>query len=90
MLKGFLTSTEVLIFFPTKFNHCFWRSNHNLIYHRQCIQWLAPDKIPFFSALNIPFESEQKQKFQIKKSPPVVHAKQKYSLILDNFNLSSQ
>ena len=27
-----------------------------------------------FSALNIPFESEQKQKFQITKSvPPVLH-----------------
>ena len=26
-----------------------------------------------FSALNIPFESEEKQKFQITKSPPVLH-----------------
>ena len=41
----------------------------------------------FFSALNIPFESEQKQKFQITKSPPVLHAKRKYSLTLDNFSL---
>ena len=26
-----------------------------------------------FSTLNIPFESEQKQKFQVTKSPPVLH-----------------
>ena len=26
-----------------------------------------------FSVLNIPFESEQKQKFQTTKSPPVLH-----------------
>ena len=73
MLKGFLTSAEVLIFFPRKFHHSFWRSNHDRIYHRQRIPWLTPDVIPFFSALNIPFESEQKQKFQISKSPPVLH-----------------
>ena len=30
-----------------------------------------------FSALNIPFESEQKQKFQITKSPPVLHRHEK-------------
>ena len=46
--------------------------------------------VAFCSALNIPFESEQKQKFQITKSPPVLHAKRKYSLTLDNFSLSSQ
>ena len=40
----------------------------------------------FFSALNITFESEQKQTFQITKSP---HAK-KYCLTLDNFSPSSQ
>ena len=39
--------------------------------------------VAFFSALNIPFESEQKQKFQITISPPVLHAKRKYSLTLD-------
>ena len=37
----------------------------------------------------IPFESEQIQKFQITISPPVLHAKRKYSLTLDNFSLSS-
>ena len=30
-----------------------------------------------FSALNIPFESEQKQKFQITKSSPVSHRHEK-------------
>ena len=39
-----------------------------------------------FRASNIPFESEEKQKFQITKS---THAK-KYSLTLDNFSPSSQ
>ena len=42
-----------------------------------------------YSALNIPFESEQKQKFQITKSS-VSHAKRKYSLTLDNFSPSCQ
>ena len=67
------------LIFPRKFRHCFWRSKYDLIYHRR-----------IFGALNIPFESEQKQKFQITKSPPVLHAKRKYSLTLDNFSLSSQ
>ena len=90
MLKKFLMSTEVLIFSPRKFHHCFWRSKHNLIYHHQHIPWLTPD-VTFFSTLNIPFKSEQKQKFQIKKAPPgVSHAKRKYSLTLHNFSLSSQ
>ena len=35
MLKGFLRSTEVLIFFPEKFDHCFWRSKHDLITRAQ-------------------------------------------------------
>ena len=88
MLKGFLTSAEVLVFFPRKFHHCFWWSNHHLIYHRQRIPWLTPDVIPFLAHW-IPFESEQKQKFQITKSPPVLHRHEKYSLTLDNFSLSS-
>ena len=46
--------------------------------------------VAFCSALNIPFESEQKQKIQITKSPPALHAKRKDSLTLDNFSLSSQ
>ena len=66
MLKGFLTSAEVLIFFPRKFNHCFWRSKHNLIYHRQRIQWLAPDRIPFFSALNIPSKVNRNKNFRLQ------------------------
>ena len=45
----------------------------------------------FFSALNIPFESEEKQKFQITKSSNgILHAKRKYILTLDNLSLSSQ
>ena len=47
MLKGFLKSAEVLIFFPRKILHCFWRSNHDLIYHRRRILWLTPDVKPF-------------------------------------------
>ena len=44
-----------------------------------------------FSALNIPFGSEQKQKFQIIQSPPgILQAKQNYNLTPDNFSLSSQ
>ena len=39
-VKRVLTSAEVLIFFQRKFHHCSWRSNHNLIYHRQSILWL--------------------------------------------------
>ena len=42
MLKGFLTSAQILtVFFPRKFHHCFWRSKHDLIYHRQRIPWLT-------------------------------------------------
>ena len=38
-----LTSAGVL-FFSQK-THCFWRSKHDLIYHRQRIPWLTPDVI---------------------------------------------
>ena len=31
VLKGILTSAEVLIFFPRKFHQCFWWSNHLFI-----------------------------------------------------------
>ena len=84
-VKEFLTSVKVLTIFPRKFHHCFWRSKHDVIYHRQRIAWR---RNTFFSVLNIPLESEQKQTFQITKSS-VSHAKQKYSLTLDNFSLSS-
>ena len=74
MLKGFLTSAEVLIFFPRKFHHSFWRSNHDRIYHRQRISWLTPDLILFLGHGIFPSKvNVQKQKFQITKSPPVLH-----------------
>ena len=82
----FLTSAKVLTIFPGKFHHCFWQSKHDVIYHRQHIAWQSNT---FFSALNILFESEQKQKFQITKSS-VSLAKRKYSLTLENLSLSSQ
>ena len=72
-VKGFMTSVKVLTIFPRKSHHCFWQSKHNVIYHRQRIAW---QRNTFFSALNIPFESEQKQKFQVTKSS-VSHAERK-------------
>ena len=90
MLKGFLTIAEVSIFFPENSTIASGKVNMILLITASAFPWLTPDVISFFSALNIPCKSEQKQKFQITKSPPVLHGKWRYSLTLDNFSLSSQ
>ena len=60
MLKGFLTSAKVLTFFS--------RENSSIASGEVSkMLFITADarRNTFFSALNIPFEGEQKQKFQI-------------------------
>ena len=64
---------------PQKLHHCFWRSKHDLIYHRKGIPintvlFISPSAHSmvdarcntFFTALNIPFESEHASKTKIQ------------------------
>ena len=72
MLKG-LTSVKASIF----------RENSTIASGK--VNTILFITVAFCSALNIPFESEQKQKFQITKTPPVLHAKlQKISALVAN------
>ena len=79
MLTGFLTSALALNF-----------SRENSTIASGEVNTILFITVIFLNALNIPFESEQKQKFQVTKSPPVLQVKRKYSLTLDNFSLSCQ
>ena len=75
--KGF-DERRGFIFFPRKLYHCIWRDKHDLIYHRKGIpvnmillslsaHFMADARRnTFFSALNIPLESEHATKRNIQ------------------------
>ena len=67
MLKGFLTSAEVFFFSRENFTIASGEVN-TILFIPSAHSTADARRNTFFSALNIPFESQQKQNFQITKS----------------------
>ena len=46
-VKRVFNQRQGLKFFPREFHHCFWRSKHDLIYHRRLFlaHWIFPSKV---------------------------------------------